>query len=78
LKFPRLGYCIRRSFHHFGYVDSAEDTDLSDHCSIDAAYDADITEISIETKSVLIVTAILGHCSWRPDQNEMTHKAKEQ
>jgi len=78
LKFPRLGYRIRRSFNDFGYVDSAEDADLSDDCSIDAAYDADITEIAVETESVLIVAAILGHCSWRSDHNEITHKAKEQ
>jgi hypothetical protein len=79
LKFPRLSYRIRRPFNHFGYIDSAKNADLSDDRSIDAAYDADITEISIETEGVLIVAAILrGHCGWRPGQNEMTHKAKEQ
>jgi len=78
LKFPRLGYRVRRCLDHFGHIDSAKDADLSDDCSIDAAYDADITEISSETESVLIVAAILGHCGWRSDQNEITHKAKEQ
>jgi len=79
LKFPRLSYRIRRCLNHFGYVDSAKDSDLSNDCSIDTAHDAHITDISIESESVLVVAAILrNHFSWRPGQNEMAHKANEQ